>query len=173
MQDTNWELIQFKYEFLGSSLEDLAREHSVSPTVLKYNSQNWNQISLEQSDPVDMKEVKSIDDVIAKLNTQVINQAQAFQIIKQKFLGPKYMELETALLYKAISIASNIDEDDPRAATVLKSLTDTLINLLSQNPLLKSGELGGGDGDKVWEIKIVEAKPKKNAIQENNQGEES
>lgn len=176
MQDINWELVRFKYEFLGFSLEDLAKEYPVSLTVLKYNSQNWKQISLEQNELVDLENIKSIDDVLAKLSTQTINQTQAFLILKQKFLGPKYIELETTLLYKAISTASHLSDEDPKAASVLESLVEILVKLINQNPLLKSGDTSGKEGEKVWEIRIVEAKPKikmireedKNAVQEDS-----
>jgi hypothetical protein len=161
MQDTNWDLIKFKYELLGASLEDLAAEHSVSLAVLQYNSKNWHQISLGQNDLVDIKDVNSIDDVLVKLSKQTLNQTQAFLILKQKFLGPKMMELENILLCKAISLASNINDKDPRAASTLKSITEVLINLIGQNPLLKSGENLSGEGDKVWEIRIVDAPDKK------------
>ena len=162
MQDINWSLIKFKYEFLGFSLEDLAAEHSISSAVLQYNSKDWKQISLEQEELVDLEGIKSIEDVLVKLSKQTTNQTQAFLILKQKFLGPKFMELETVLLHKAISLASNIKSDDPRAASTLKSLTEVLVSLIGQNPLLKSGEsLGGGDGEKVWEVRIVEAEKEK------------
>jgi hypothetical protein len=158
MQDTNWDLVQFKYEFLGFSLADLASEHSISPAVLEYNAKHWNQILLDQDNLVDLNEIKSIDDIISKLGKQTINQSEAFSIIKQKFLGPKFIELETILLHKAISIASNVDEKDPRSANTLKNIVEVLTSLLSQNPLLGSKEdTSEGDGDKVWEIKIVNA----------------
>jgi len=160
MQDTNWELIQFKYEFLGFSLKDLAREHSISLAVLEYNSKDWKPISLEQCDPVNMDSIKSIDDVLDKLSTQTLNQTQALSILKQKFLGSKYVEFETILLFKAIAIASNLAENETKSATTLRALTDILVNLLGQNPLLQSGEIANREGDKVWEIKIVEAKAK-------------
>jgi len=163
MQDINWSLIKFKYEFLGFSLEDLAAEHSVSPAVLQYNSKDWKQISLEQENLVDLEGIKSIEDVLVKLSKQTTNQTQAFLILKQKFLGPKFMELEAVLLHKAITLASNISDKDPRAASTLKSITEVLVNLVGQNPLLKSGEnIGGGDGEKVWEVRIVDAKENKN-----------
>jgi hypothetical protein len=162
MQDTNWEIVKFKYEILGASLESLAEEHSLSLAVLQYNSKSWKQISLEQENLVDLEDIKSIEDVLVKLSKQTLNQSQAFLILKQKFLGPKFMELETVLLLKAISLASNINDKDPRAASTLKSLTEVLVNLVGQNPLLKSGEsLGGGDGEKVWEVRVVETKEEK------------
>ena len=160
MLDTNWELVKFKYEFLGFSIEQLARDHNISTAVLEYNSRDWKQISLEQCDPVDMKDIKSISDVLDKLSTHTLNQTQALSILKQKFLGSKYVEFETTLLFKAIAITSHLDETDNRSASTLKSLTEVLVNLLSQNPLLQSGEITKESESKVWEIKIVEAEPK-------------
>jgi len=160
MRDVNWELVKFKYEMLGYSLEDLAKEHSLSTAVLDYNSKSWKQISLEQDASIDIKSIESIEDVLTKLNSQVINQTQAFQILKQKFLGSKYIELEAILLQKTISIASHISDDDTKAASTLRSLTEVLTNLIGQNPLLKSEGVDNIDRDKVWEIRVVEAKPK-------------
>jgi hypothetical protein len=162
MQDTNWEIVKFKYEILGASLESLAEEHSLSLAVLQYNSKSWKQISLEQEELMDLEDIKSIEDVLVKLSKQTTDQTQAFLILKQKFLGPKFMELETVLLHKAISLASNINDKDPRAASVIKSLTEVLVNLIGQNPLLKSGEsVSDGDGEKVWEVRIVETEKEK------------
>ena len=164
MQDINWDMVQFKYEFLGFSLIDLATEHGISPTVLNYNAKGWNQIKLDQDDPIDLGEIKSIDDVLNKLSKQTINQTQAFSIIKQKFLGPKFIELETILLHKAISIASNLDEKDARSANTLRNLVEVLTNLLIQNPLLGSKDNADeGDSDKVWEIKII-GPPEENPV---------
>lgn len=158
MMDINWELVQFKYEFLGFSLADLAVEHGISTAVLDYNAKGWNQIIFSEDDPVDMDEIKSIGDILSKLGKQTINQTQAFSIIKQKFLGPKFIELETILLHKAINIASNLNEKDARSANTLKNLVDVLTGLLAQNPLLGSkDDPNEGDGDNVWEIKIINA----------------
>ena len=158
MRDTNWDLVQFKYEFLGFSLADLAVEHDISPAVLEYNSKEWSQVLLDQDDMVDLSEIKSIHDILNKLGKQTINQTQAFSIIKQKFLGPKFIELEYILLHKAVSIASNLDENDTRSANTLKHLVEVLTNLLAQNPLLGSkDDTNEGDGDKVWEVRIVGA----------------
>jgi len=155
MQDINWDLVQFKYEFLGFSLEDLANEHHISTAILNYNAKTWKQISLEQDDLTDLKEIESIDDVLGKLSKQTINQTQAFSIIKQKFLGPKFIELETILLHKAIAIATNLDEKDTRSASTLKHLVDVLTSLIDQNPLLKNSETEGEESDKTWEVRII------------------
>jgi len=173
MQDTNWNLVQFKYEMLGYSLENLAREHNLSTAVLEYNAKSWKQISLEQDASIDMDSIKSIEDVLTKLNSQVINQTQAFQILKQKFLGSKYIELETILLQKAISLASNITDTDIKAASILKSLTETLTYLIAQNPLLKSDVSSNDDKeeDKVWEVRFVGTKPEEK--EKNNENDKN
>jgi len=157
MQDINWDLVQFKYEFLGFSLADLANEHNISTAVLNYNAKGWKQISLDQDDLTSLDEIASLDDVLNKLGKQTISQTQAFSIIKQKFLGPKFIELESILLHKAVSVASNLDEKDTRSASTLKNLVDVLTNLISQNPLLKSGDTEEGDGDKLWVVKVIGA----------------
>jgi hypothetical protein len=48
--DTNWELIKFQYEILGSSVEDLAAEHEVSATVLEYNAKSWETYSFGRAE---------------------------------------------------------------------------------------------------------------------------
>jgi len=164
MQDTNWSLVQFKYEMLGFSLEDLAKEHSLSTAVLEYNAKSWKQVPLEQDASIDMDSIKSIEDVLHKLNSQVINQTQAFQILKQKFLGSKYIELEMILLHKTISIASSISDTDIKSAATLRTLTEVLMNLIDQNPLLKSIEAPAKEEDKTWKIEFVDAKPKEEEV---------
>jgi len=164
MRDINWELVKFKYEMLGYSLEDLAREHSLSTAVLEYSSKDWKQISLEQDASIDMENIESIEDVLTKLNSQVINQTQAFQILKQKFLGSKYIELEMILLHKTISIASSISDTDIKSAATLRTLTEVLMNLIDQNPLLKSIEAPAKEEDKTWKIEFVDAKPKEEEV---------
>ena len=155
MQDINWDLVQFKYEFLGFSLASLAIEHCISTAVLDYNAKNWKQISLEQDDLIDISEIKSIDDVLNKLSKQTVSQTQAFSILKQKYLGPKFIELETILLHKAISIASNLKENDKGSASTLKHLVDVLTSLIDRNPMLNPDDVEDGDGDKTWEIKVI------------------
>ena len=171
MQDVNWDMVQFKYEFLGFSLSDLVAEHNISSAVLNYNAKGWNQVELDQTDLIDMDEIKSISDILDKLGKQTVNQTQAFSIIKQKFLGPKFIELETILLHKAISIASNLDEKDNRSANTLRNLVEVLTSLLAQNPLLGSKESPDeGDGDKVWEIQII--RPDRNKDSESEEKED-
>jgi len=158
MQDTNWELLKFKYEVLGISLEDLAAEHSISMPVLKFNSQNWKQFPLASKQPLDLENLTSLEDILLKLGSETASQTKAFGILKQKFLGPKYIELETVLLHKAIEMAGALSSDDARSAATLRSLATVLHDLLEQNPLLTPGDKIEDDGDATeWKITIVDA----------------
>ena len=160
MLDTNWDLLKFKYEVLGASVESLAQEHQVSLPVLKFNSQNWTQIPLAKKKPLDLKGLSSLEEVLSELGNETSSQTKAFAILKQKFLGPKYVELETVLLHKAIKMASEIKENDPRGAQTLRSLATVLSDLLTHNPLLVSGDAVEGDGTKEWKVTFVDASKK-------------
>jgi hypothetical protein len=158
MNDTNWELLKFKYEVLGTSLEDLAIEHGISGPVLKYNSQTWKRLPLALDKPLDLEGVSSLEDILTKLGSETSSQTKAFAILKQKFLGPKYVELETVLLHKAIEMASELKSSDPRSAQTLRNLATILGDLLTHNPLLTPGEgMSEGDGTKDWKITFVDA----------------
>ena len=159
MNETNWELLKFKYEVLGTSIVDLAREHSVSEPVLKFNSQNWKQLPLASEKPLDLKGITSLEDILTKLGSETSSHTKAFAILKQKFLGPKYVELETVLLHKAIEMATEIKSSDPRSAQTLRSLATVLGDLLERNPLLTPGE-GQSDSDvsREWKITFVDTK---------------
>jgi hypothetical protein len=162
MSDTNWELLKFKYEVLGASIEDLAREHNVSEPVLKFNSQTWKKLPLALEKPLDLEGITSLEDILTKLGSETSSHTKAFAILKQKFLGPKYVELETVLLHKAIEMASNLSSSDSRSAQTLRSLATVLGDLLERNPLLMPGDsLSEGDGTKEWKITFVDASKEK------------
>ena len=161
MPDVNWDLVKFKFEVLGIPLETLAVELQLSLPVLQFNSQSWKQIPLASKKPLDLEDLTSLEDILTKLGSETSSQTKAFAILKQKFLGPKYVELETVLLHKAISIAQEIRLDDPKAASTLNSLTAILGSLLMHNPLLKPGNDGNDGNDKrEWKITFVDAKEK-------------
>jgi len=156
MLETNWELIQFKYEVLGISLEELAREYTLSLPVLKFNSKDWKQLPLALKEPLDLKDLTSLEDVLTKLGEETASQTKAFGVLKQKFLGPKYVELETVLLYKAIAMAQELKASDSRGASTLRSLANVLTDLLANNPLLApNSEIEGTENSREWKIMVV------------------
>ena len=160
MQDTNWELLKFKYEVLGNDLDQIAEEHQVSPAVLKYNAKDWKQIPLARKEPLNLEELKSLEDVLSKLGEETAAHTKAFAILKQKFLGPKYVELETVLLHKAIEMANGLSAQDPRGAATLKNLASILTELLAKNPLLTVGttEEITDPNNREWKITVVDSR---------------
>lgn len=158
MNVTNWDLLKFKYEVLGVSLEDIAKESDISTAVVNFNAKDWVQLPLEELKNLNLSEMKSLDDILSKLGTRTADQTKVFSILKQKFLGPKYIELETILLHKAIELASAVDGTDPKAATMLNSLTMLLSSLIDQNPALTTEGPNADKPDGKWEITFVEAK---------------
>ena len=168
MQDTNWELLKFKHEVLGSSLQDLAQEHNVSFPVLEFNAKDWKQIPLASKEPMDLKEITSIEDILTKLGSETSSQTKAFAILKQKFLGPKYVELETTLLHKAIEMADSLKANDPRGAATLRSLATVLSDLLERNPLLTAGDVEDTSVAKEWKITVVDASERDNGATKDN-----
>lgn len=158
MPETNWDLIQFKYEVLGSSLEELAAEYSLSLPVLRFNANNWKQIPLAKQKRIDIHDAETIEDILEKIAKQIGDETKVFTVLKQKFLGPKYIELETILLHKAIETANNLQTSDSLSATTILKLTNILSNLLTQNPLLGSGDDGsGGVATREWVVKFVDS----------------
>ncbi len=160
MQETNWELLKFKYEVLGISIEDLAKEHCVSVPVLKFNSQSWKKVSFGMEKPLDLQGVSSMEDILLRLGSETSSQTKAFAILKQKFLGPKYVELETVLLHKAIEMAAELTSSDPRSANTLRSLATVLGDLLARNPLLTPGEHEDEGTSREWTVTFVDAENK-------------
>lgn len=159
--ETNWDLLKFKYEVLGISVEDLAQEHSLSPPLLKFNSKDWKQIPLASQIPLDLEGLTSLEDVLVKLGSETSSQTKAFAILKQKFLGPKYVELETVLLHKAIEMAGELKSSDPRAANILRSVASVLSDLLTHNPLLAPDNELLDDSTKEWKITVVDSTERK------------
>ena len=87
MSDTNWDLVKFKYEVLGITLEQLAAEYSESLAVLKFNSQTWKQIPLAKQEQINLEDISSLEDVLERLGDETATQTKAFSVLKQKFLG--------------------------------------------------------------------------------------
>jgi hypothetical protein len=157
--ETNWDLIKFQYEVLGESLEDLAAVHEVSPAVLKFNAESWKPIPLAQQKALQFPDLSSLEEITKEMAKQVREHARTASLLKQKFLGPKYIALEAMLLTQATTILSNIDPKDPRSANSVKTITSVLKELLEQNSILhvssEKEDFEAGTGPTKWEISFV------------------
>ena len=146
--NTDWKLVQFQYEALDYSLEQLSEEHDLSLPLLKYAAKdgNWTQIplpSLEDSSP---------DEITAntKQRQAIINS------LAQRFVGPKISSLGCILLNKTIKMANLVDPTNARSANTLKTLTSIYEQLkVSYFPDTNDIE---SVGEHKWEIEIVEPK---------------
>jgi hypothetical protein len=146
MGTTNWDILKFKYEVMGVSLEAISMDTGLSLPLIQRNARDWKQLPLVEDDG---NALMSDAERAAKLHS----------VLKQSHLGPKYVELEMILLYKAIEIANNMnDSADNSNIMALKNLTDVLSNLLAQNPSLapvKQSDGVGHPADNKWEINII------------------
>lgn len=148
MVETNWDLLKFKYEVLEYTLEHLATESGLSIPLLEHAAQEWEQVPLEER--------KANTDLEGDIRSDVVEQSRIFSLLKQKFLNPKYIELETTLLHKAIEAAGNIDTSSPGSAKTIQMLTSTLSDLLTEQRALL-GDPSAGSETKTWEINIVDS----------------
>lgn len=141
MQEVDWDLAKFKYEVLGFSFEDLAAELSIPVTIVQFASKDkgWDRSSLVGS--------SSILEEIKKKNS-------AANVLKQQFLGPKYIALETTLLSKALELATQLDTQKPQAVTALKTLVQVLKDLIAANPDMQTEDTE--PLVQKWEIEFVE-----------------
>jgi hypothetical protein len=170
---TDWELLKFKHEVLGQTLEDLARENNISLPVLKFNAKDWKQLPLVEGNQISFAEITSLEDIIDKLGDKTSAQTEAFQILKQRFLGPKYIELETVLLHKSIEMAREATD-----AKVLRSIASILNDLMEHNPLLTSRDRGDDSAftKKEWKVTfvdVVKEQAKQNKPEEEQHEESS
>lgn len=146
MSNVNWELMKFKYEVLEASLEDLSAEHGISPSALQYAARDWNQVPL-------VERGKDFD-ASSGIQEDVVKQSKVFSLLKEKYLGPKYIELETTLLHKAIEVANNLPSEGPGVAKTIKDLAEIYKNL--------SIEKNKGSDDDLdvlptsWEVTIID-----------------
>lgn len=159
--EINWDLIRFQYEILGSPLEDLAREHEITLPVLRYNADTWEPIPLAQQKALQFPDVSSLEVITKEMTKQVKNHARAASVLKQRYLGPKYIALEALILSKATMAMTSLDVKDPRAANSIRTITSVMKELLEQNSILhvdsEKEDLGTDSAPTKWEVKFVDS----------------
>ena len=170
MDTTNWDMIRFQYEILGESLKDLATEHNVTLPVLKFNAEEegWKPIPLAQQKALQFPDVSSMETITKEMVKQVKEHTRTASILKQKFLGPKYIALEALLLSKATQVLANLDVSDGRSANSLRTITAVLKDLLEQNSILhvdsEKEDLEVDRAPTEWKVTIVQADKKEEDV---------
>ena len=160
MDTTNWDLIRFQYEVLGTSLTQLAQEHGLGLPMLEFAAKEWKPIPLAQQKALQFPDISSLEEISKEMVNKVREHTRIHSVLKQKFLGPKYIALEVLLLSKAQQVLAEMDVKDKQAANSLRTITAVLKDLLEQNSLLhvssEREELEDGRQPTSWEVRIVD-----------------
>ncbi len=135
LSDINWDLLKFKYEILGVGLPEIQAEYEISDSLMQYNSRNWHVVPASQRKSIKFTSIEDITSLTSDIAEQVRNEAEIISLVKQKFLFPKYVELEHILLTKAIAIANNMPEETTSAGTI-SLLQGVLYEMLRHNPII-------------------------------------
>lgn len=158
MAEQNWGLLKFKYEVLGASLEAISADHGVSLPVLTLIAEEWKPLPLESMKEVPLEELKTFDEVVEKLKSNTISQMQAFNILKDKFLSSKYVELESLLLIKTIEVMNSIEDSGLQAANIIQKVAAVFTSLKAiQNPV----DTSTGSGTTKWEVTVLDGSGEK------------
>jgi len=148
LQDTDWKLIQFKYECLDFSLEQLSEENNVSLAVLKYASEKWEKAELPS--PKSM----SLED----LNENTDERSQLINVLTRRLVEPKLAALGGSLIDKTARMANSLNLSDPRVASTLKALTQVYLQLKEALIPVSADQTEDGSTPTKWEVQIVEPK---------------
>ena len=160
LTEINWDLLKFEYEINGSSLEELQEYYNISSAVMAYQAKDWKAIPAAKQSALKFPDLEDLTSLTDQVVSQVRQESETRNTIKQKFLLPKYIQLEHILVTKCIKIASSLEEDRASSSAV-KTIAEVLKSLLSLNPILAPGEqidTQSGDGAKEWKITFVDAK---------------
>lgn len=157
LSEIDWSLVQFKYEVLGSSLEEIKEEYDLSEGHLAYVSKDWKVIPAAAKKKLEFADLSSLESLTDDIAGQISQEASLLQTLKQRSLLTKYLELENILLTKAITLAQELTNEGT-SVNRLSTLTGVLTNLLAHNPLLspKVDETSGEGEARDWTLTIVE-----------------
>jgi len=160
LTEIDWNLLKFEYEINGASLEELQDFYGISSAVMTYQARDWTPVPASKQSSLKFTNLEDITSLTDEVVAQVRHESETRNTIKQKFLLPKYIQLEHILISKCIKLAASLEEDRASASAV-KTLSEVLKSLLSLNPILAPGEqIDSVPTDaKEWKITFVDAKP--------------
>jgi len=159
LSEIDWNLLKFEFEVLGKSLEELADSYEINASIMAYQAKDWKQSPASIRESLQFTKLDSITELSEEIASQVKNEAEIISLIKQKFLLPKYVQLENILLEKSIALASSLESTTTGSASAIRTLTSTLMDLLKNNPILapKEEEDTPHEGTRDWTVTFVDA----------------
>lgn len=178
LTDIDWNLVQFKYEVLGYSIEEIQDEYQLSDAHINYISKGWKRVPAAERKHLTFTKLESLEEVTEEVKAQIAEESETLTTLKQKYLLPKFLELENAILTKAISLAQKLDADKSNVNS-LQTLTSILNNLLPNNPLINKRaevvEPGTPHSPQEWKLTIVDptkSQGTEEAVPTDNQAKE-
>jgi len=164
LSEIDWNLLKFEFEVLGKSLEEIQEAYEINPAVMKYQARDWVQSGLSKHHDIKFTKLESIKDLTDEITAQVKDQSTAQLLLKQYHLLPRYIQLENILLQKSIQLASSLESSTPGAAATIRSLVNSLTDLLKHNPMLSPDMQDSGirpeEKDREWKVTFVSPEPK-------------
>ena len=164
LSNIDWNLVQFQYEILGATKEELMLEYDLTESYVEYITRNWKPVPAAQRKSLQFTQLDTLEELTDDVASQIRKEAHALTTIKQKHLLPKYLELENILVNRAISLASVL-EIERSSVPAISTLTNVLMTLLQNNPLYSNedGQIGSGEPQE-WKVTVVKSENTREAL---------
>ena len=127
-------ICKFEYEYLGRSLEEIARQYNFPVTTLEYSARhnNWTR---KVEGPLLPAQGTTLENFAEELEKLTRARLSIISLHKQIENQPLYAELERAILKKSLELTHSLACNDSRAATALASVAKTLATVQERNPI--------------------------------------
>lgn len=145
----DWDTCKLQYEVLGDSLERVAETHNLSPSSVRRvaEEENWQPIDPSNATLQDM--TSYLVDVRRSLQVK-LDLASLYREIE---LFPKITSIEDKLVEKIRSAVNSVDTTDPRSASALRALGQSLYAIAERkNKYAADDELSQEDTNYTVEI---------------------
>lgn len=130
---------KFDYEFLGKSVEELARQYNfrAQDVQAEIESYGWTR----KIEPTVMPDTKDIQEFADALETVTRSKLSIISLFRQIDNQPLIAQLEKTFLEKALELAESLNPLDDRASTKLVNLVKAISQLQDRNPIDLAAQL--------------------------------
>jgi len=145
--NVDWDAVQIQYEIFHESVENIASENHLTPTMVEYAiaEKGWKRTKLNGK-MQQVKDIGDLEDVTDDVLSAVGERLSAINMLKAATMNPRYISLETSILAKAREIVTSIVSAAPNAGDQLKKVTEILEKLRSAG--IPQSVNSGASGDK-------------------------
>ena len=121
---------KFDYEYLGKSLEDIARQYGLP--LRGITEEKWERRVTDLDKPI---VASNLANMATALQDRTHARLKVIGIHRQLENEPLIAQLENAILQKAMEIVDNISVMDMRAPAALSSLMQTIRTIQDRDPV--------------------------------------